>query len=90
MDTTTQINQQDWLRGVRGFINTMAGVVNDQSWSGQDGRAFNSPYGYQTVGPSGIAIEGAPISITPAGGVAVSNGTLMLILGAAAVFLLRR
>jgi hypothetical protein len=89
MDTLAAENQQDWLRGIRGFVNIAAGVVNDQSWAGQDGRAYNSPYGYQSIGApgTGYAVEGRPISVTPSGGVAVSNGTLMLILGAAAVFL---
>ena len=81
-------NQQDWLRGVRGFVNTLAGVVNDQSWAGQDGRPYAMPGGYQTIGNpgTGYAIEGRPISVTPSGGVAVSNSTLMLLLGAVAVY----
>lgn len=87
MDATAQATQQDWLRGVRGFVNGLAGVVNDQSWAGEDQRVYNLPYAYQTVGPNGNAIEGAPIAVTRSGGVQISNGTLMLILGAVAVFL---
>lgn len=89
MDTLAAENQQDWLRGVRGFVNILSGVVNDQSWNLEDSRPYTLPGGYQAIGNpgNGYAIEGRPIAVTPSGGVAVSNGTLMLLLGAVAVFL---
>lgn len=88
MDETAQTNQQDWLRTARGFVNTLSGIVNDQSWDRMDASPTNAPYQYQTMGPTGTAIEGAPISTTPGGGLVVSNGVLMLALGAAAVYFL--
>lgn len=81
-------NQQDALRPLRNFVNLLGGIVNDQSYAGQDGYAVNQPYQYQTVGAYGVAVEGSPISTTPSGGVAVSNSVVMLAIGAAVVYFL--
>lgn len=80
--------QQDALRPLRNFVNLLGGMVNDQSYAGQDGTAFNMPYQYQTIGQYGNAVEGSPIQTTPGGGIAVSNSVVMLALGAAVVYFL--
>ena len=76
---------QDALRPVRMFVNTIAGVLNDQSWNHVDGQAFNQPYQYQTAGPTGVAVEGSTVANrgNAGGDAAMSNGTLLLLVGAA-------
>ena len=49
---------QDALRPARGFINTLAGLANDQSYANADGYAYNQPAQYQIIGADGAAIEG--------------------------------
>jgi hypothetical protein len=49
---------QDALRPARGFINTLAGLANDQSYANQDGYAYNQPGQFQIIGSDGAAIEG--------------------------------
>lgn len=88
MTIAVQEQQQDALRPLRNFVNLLSGVVNDQSWAGQDSTAYNTPYQYQTVSPYGSSVEGQPINTTPGGGLALSNGVVMLAIGAAVVYFL--
>ena len=52
---------QDALRPYRNFINLLAGVANDQSYANTDNAAYSNPYGYQTIGPDGAAVEGTTL-----------------------------
>lgn len=77
--------QQDALRPIRNFVSLLGGALYEQSLSGQDGMAYNTPYNYQTVSPLGVAVTGLPISTTPAGGVVISPAVVMLCMGMAVV-----
>jgi hypothetical protein len=85
------IKQQDEQRTARafiGFLSTAFGV--DQSTAGQDGYIYNQPTGYQSIGPTGVAMEGLPISTTQGGAVVLSPGLLLLAAGLAAGYFLTR
>jgi len=87
-DTSTVEQQQDALRPLRQFVGLLTTVANDQSWAYQDSYAYNQPYQYQVIGATGSAIEGQPIATTASGGLVLSNGLIMLALGAALVYAL--
>ena len=91
-DTVTVTAQQDALRPFRMFVGALTGALNgaDQSYAGADGYSWNTPYRYQSVGPYGVAVEGAPIRTTPAGGLYISPMLVFLGIGAAAVMLWKR
>ncbi|GKT19556.1 hypothetical protein AVHY2522_22910 [Acidovorax sp. SUPP2522] len=91
-EVTTLEAQQDALRPIRMFVGGLTGVLMgyDQTYAGADGTSWNTPYRYQSVGPYGVAVEGAPISTTPGGGLYVSPMLVMLALGAAAVMVWKR
>lgn len=59
------IQQQDQQRTGRAFISFLSSAlgVNDQSYAGQDGQAYNLPRQYQTIGPGGlVGVEGTSSS----------------------------
>lgn len=84
--------QQDALRPLRMFVGALTGAVmaGEQSYAGSDGYAWNLPGQYQTVGPYGVAVEGAPISTTRGGGLYISPMVVMLGIGAAAMLLIKK
>jgi len=90
--TVDPVAVQDSLRPVRLFVGTLAGALQgaDQSLAGLDGYAYNSPYRYQTVTPYGVAVEGAPVAATANGGLYVSPMLILIGIGAAAAFLLKK
>ena len=84
---------QDALRPYRNFINVLAGVVNDQSYPGQDGIAVNGTYQYQVIGPNGVAVEGSPYYVpTPSNAPLTLSPNFMMgaLVLAAAFFLLQK
>ena len=91
MDAYTATQQQDEQRTARAFISFLSTAFGaDQSTAGQDGDPHNLPRQYQTVGPYGTSIEGAPISTNQAGALVVSSSLLWLAAAAAGVYLLTR
>lgn len=92
MDAYTATQQQDEMRTARAFISFLGTAfgVSDQSTAGQDATPYNLPRQYQTVGPYGTSIEGAPISTNQAGALVVSSSLLWLAAAAAGVYLLTR
>lgn len=95
MDSTSYAQQQDELRPFRMFVGALGGALmgaSDQSYASMDAYSFNNPYRYQTVGPYGVAVEGAgyPISATAGGGLYISPMLIMIGIGAAAMLLLKR
>lgn len=80
--------QQDALRPLRNFVNLLSGLAGEQSYAHADGTPWNSPYQYQTIGPTGYAIEGAPIANQPQGSGFAGNTMVLFALGAAVVYLL--
>lgn len=85
------VQQQDALRPLRMFVGALTGAaaVQDQSYAGMDGYAWNQPGRYQSVGPYGVAVEGMPVQTTPGGGLYISPMVVMLGIGAAAVLLMK-
>lgn len=77
---------QDALRPARNFINTLAGLVNEQSYAGTDGYAVNPPMQYQIVGNTGNAIEGTPYYQNLPAPVTFSNNFMVGMLALAAAF----
>jgi hypothetical protein len=95
MDSVTYAQQQDALRPVRMFVGALQGALigsNDQSVVGVDAYSYNNPYQYQSVGPWGASVEGSgvPITATPGGGVYISPMVVLIGIGAAAAFLLKK
>lgn len=80
--------QQDALRPLRQFVGLLSVLTNEQTWANADQYATNQPYQYQAIGPTGVAVEGAPIATTNSGGLVISNGLLMLGLGVVAALVL--
>lgn len=76
-----------WLRQFVGGINS---ALNDQTYAGTDGYVGNPSGGFLAVGPYGSSVEGQPISVSQAGGVTVSPSFTLILLGAAAFWLLTR
>lgn len=72
---------QDALRPARSFINTLAGLVNEQSYAYQDAYAVNQPMQYQIIGNNGAAIEGTPYYTAPTNAL----GSNRLLIGAIAI-----
>jgi hypothetical protein len=63
MDQQDLIAQQDEMRTKRAFISFLSTALGaDQMYAGQDASAVNPPYRYQVIGPTGVGIEGAPVS----------------------------
>lgn len=92
MDTTTITAQQDALRPLRMFVGAITGALYgaDQSVAGQDGYSYNPTYRYQSVGPYGTSVEGAPLATTAGGGIYISPMLVMIAIGAAAVMVMKR
>jgi hypothetical protein len=90
MDPTVT-DQQDALRSVRTFVNVLGGGLNayaaDQSMNGTDWYAGNAPYQYQNIGPYGVSVEGLPVQTTRQGGLVISPGLVLILLGAAFVLM---
>jgi hypothetical protein len=86
------IEQQDRLRPLRMFVGAFSGALAgyDQALASQDAYAWSIPGQYQSIGTSGVAIEGRPVSISRTGGVYFSPMVVLIGLGAAAVLLLRK
>lgn len=85
IQATENFDQVNTLRGFVGVLNGYLG--NDQSTAGYDAYPVNRPGVYQTIGPYGVAVEGAPVSTLQNGAVVVSPGLVLMLLGAAAVFI---
>nr|WP_315242867.1 hypothetical protein [uncultured Albidiferax sp.] len=83
-----QANQINTLRGFVGVLNGYLG--SDQSLAQQDAWVGNNPGQYQTIGPYSVGIEGSPVSTMQNGAVVVSPGLVLMLMGAAAVFLWMR
>ena len=80
----------DWLVTTRQFVGTLDRTLNDQAYANTDGLAYNPTGQFVNVGPQGTAVEGRPIALTSAGGVTVSPGMTMALLGAAAFWFFTR
>ena len=91
-DTATVTAQQDALRPYRMFVGALTGALlgADQTYAGADGYSWNHPYQYQTIGPYGVAVEGAPVATTPSGGLYISPMLVFLGIGVAAALLWKR
>ena len=83
-------NAQDALRSVRSFVNTLAGIANDQSWDNIDAKAYTQPYQYQVVGATGTAVEGSTVATSNNRRPLQNNDLMLLILGAAVVYVLTK
>ena len=90
MDQAQIAATQDALRPFRQFVSLISGIVGEQTWASQDGYAGSMPYGYQSIGPYGWSVEGAPVSVTRAGGVVISPMVVMIGLGVVATLILKR
>lgn len=85
------IQQQDEQRTARAFVSFLSTAFGvEQSTAGQDGTPYNLPRQYQSIGPTGVAVEGFPVSTTQAGGVILSPGLLLVAAGLAAGYFLTR
>lgn len=86
------IAEQDKQRTQRSFISFLSGAfgVNDQTYAGQDGYAYNQPGQYQTIGVNGsVGIEGQPYSTAQAGAVVMSP-LVLIALAVGAYLVLKR
>lgn len=82
---------QDDLRPFRMFVGAIQGAMAaDQSIVGLDAYSWNVPGGYQVIGPTGVGVEGRPISTTRNGGLYISPGLVLMAMGAAAYFLMSK
>lgn len=86
----------DALRPLRQFPSVASGSLqgSDQPAAFTDGAAWNPPGQFQSIGPTGYAIEGTPIASTtvPTQGVAAHaarNWPMWIIAAAAAVYVIR-
>lgn len=78
----------DQVNTLRGFVGVMQGYLgSDQSLAGQDYYVSNRPGQYQTIGPYSVGVEGSPVSTMNNGAVVISPGLILMLMGAAAVFL---
>lgn len=86
------IEQQDRLRPLRMFFGAFSGALAgyDQALASEDAYSWNLPYRYQSVGPTGVAVEGAPIAISRAGGLFVSPMVVLIGIGVAAAMLIKK
>jgi len=82
--------RQDALRSVRSFVGTLSGIVNDQSWDRLDGTAYSQPYQYQSIGSTGVAVEGSTVATTSTqgGGITLSKDVMVLIFVGVAAYVL--
>jgi hypothetical protein len=71
----------DGVTTFRQFIGGLNRALNDQSYSNQDGMAYNPPRQFMVEGPFGTAVEGQPIMVSPAGGVQLSPMLVLVLLG---------
>lgn len=86
MDQSDLAAQQDTLRSVRMFVGALQGAFGlDQQSVGYDAQAVNSPYRYQSIGPTGVGVEGAPISSAQGAGVSAAGISPLLLVGLVAV-----
>lgn len=85
------IDQQDRLRTLRQFISFGAGLAGqDQTLSGTDFAAVNSPGQFANVGPYGTSVEGQPIlTYSHSAGVTVAPMLILAGLAVAAYMLLK-
>lgn len=87
-DQADLISQQDQQRTARSFISFLTTAFGvDQQPVGVDGTAANTPYRYQAIGPTGVGIEGAPVSSAQPVAAGISP-VLLLAAGAVVAFLL--
>jgi hypothetical protein len=71
----------DGLVTLRQFVGGLNAALNDQSYAGFDGYAYNPSGQFRTLGPNSSAVEGQPVSLTPSGGMTLSPGALLLVCG---------
>lgn len=81
------VAQQDQLRTLRAFVGFAGQLLGDQQLAGADGYAMNQPYQYQSIGPTGWGIEGAPISSAQGAKSAAGVSPVVLVLGAVVAML---
>lgn len=85
-NNTSLAAAQDDLRPARMFIGVLQSAFGlDQQAGGYDSQAVNSPYRYQAIGPTGVGIEGAPISTAQGAGQSAAAGMSPLMLVGLAV-----
>jgi hypothetical protein len=83
MDPNARIS--DALVSVRQFVGTLNGALNDQSYAGHDGVAYNPTGQFQQVGPTSTAVEGKPAIVATVGGFQVTAPMVLIALGAVGV-----
>jgi len=72
-------------RTKRMFVSALSSAMGlEQSYASQDGNAVNTTSQYQVIGPSGVGIEGKPISTAQPTVLGFPVG--MLVIGALIVF----
>jgi hypothetical protein len=87
----TAAGQQDALRPLRAFISAVNAGLNDQSYAGADGYAYNRPFQFSSVGPYGTSVEGLPVVRTTAGGgLVLSPGLVLIGVGVAIALFVKR
>lgn len=85
------IDDQDELRVARSFVSFMGGALGvDQSYAGEDGYAVNTPRRFQTIGPTGVGVEGQPISTAQNGALVIGPGLLLIGVAVLAFFALSK
>jgi hypothetical protein len=72
----------DGLVTLRQFVGGLNSALNDQSYAGYDGYAYNPSGQFRTLGPNGAAVEGQPVTMTQSGSVTLSPGAILLVGGA--------
>lgn len=88
--------QQDALRPLRQFVGALTGAVSgyDQATVYSDWAAYNTPTGYQAVGPYSVSAEGRPytlpITATRSGAVIISPTLILFLAGIAAAMLWKK
>lgn len=90
MDPNYQSRPSDALVTLRQFVNAFGQALNDQSYAGTDASVYNPPGQFAVYGPYGASVEGQPITLTGNGGAYISPTVLLMLMGAAAVLLLKR
>ncbi len=96
MDEVYIAQHQDAMRPIRQFVGLVGGALAgyEGATAASDFGAWNTPGGYQVIGPNGVAIEGTPyglpISPTRNGGLYISPTVLLVGLGVAAALFLKR
>lgn len=95
-DVVTVAAQQDALRPLRQFVGVLTGAVSgyDQATVYSDYLPYNTPTGYQAIGPYSVSAEGRPSSLpittTRSGGLVISPTLLLFGAGVAVAMLWKK